>query len=182
MRLSLRSLSSLFCFSFCSLAASFAASRSAFSTSLERFASEAESLLSPCKLLLELDFNNEGIPKLNTEDFFCADAGVDCEAELKLFSGEELALTRIGAGEDVVGEPGTGSGMDAEMCIDCDDERRKNGIEDGVSRLCECPLLIEPVGLSGAPEGTARAEVVPMLTLDSVPALLGSLSGVFDAC
>lgn len=179
MRLSLRSLSSFFCFSFCSFAASLAASFSAFSTSLTRFASDAESLLSPCKLLLELDpFNKEGIPKLNTDDFFCAEVGVDCEAEVESLLGEELALTRDCAEEEKVGDPASGITVDAGICIDCDDERRKNGIEEGVSRLCDCPRRTEELGLRGAGWGTASADVVWVLALDSVPALLGNGSGV----
>lgn len=82
-RLSLRSLSSFFCFSFCNFAVSFAASFSDFSASfalLLSFKESLESLLLMCKLLLELEpLSNEGMPKLKTDDFFCEEPGTDCE-------------------------------------------------------------------------------------------------------
>lgn len=34
--------------------------------------------------------------------------------------------------------------------MDCEDERRKNGIEDGVRRFDDGPLRIEDEGLNGA--------------------------------
>lgn len=51
------------------------------------------SLLSPCRLLRELDFNNEGRPRLSTDDFFCEEAGVVGTARLDSLVGERLALT-----------------------------------------------------------------------------------------
>jgi hypothetical protein len=135
MRLSLRSLSSFFCLSFCSFAVSFA-NRSASFVRLFSFEESFESLFSACKLLLELDpFNNEGSPRLNTDDFFCAEAGVECEGEFASLEGEELAFTRDCA--EKVGEDDVGSVDDAGMCIDWEDERRKNGMEEGVRRLCD---------------------------------------------
>jgi hypothetical protein len=78
-----------------------------------------ESLLSPCKLLRELDpLSKEGIPRLNTDDFFCVEPGVDCEGELESLGGEELALTCNCDEEESVGEPDMGSMVDAGMCID----------------------------------------------------------------
>jgi hypothetical protein len=51
------------------------------------------SLLSPCRLLRELDFNNEGRPRLSTDDFFCEEAGVVGTVRLDSLFGERLALT-----------------------------------------------------------------------------------------
>jgi hypothetical protein len=51
------------------------------------------SLLSPCRLLRELDFNNEGRPRLSTDDFLCEEAGVFGTVRLDSLFGERLALT-----------------------------------------------------------------------------------------
>lgn len=122
-RLSLRSLSSFFCFSFRIFAFSFANSFSDFSASLDLCLSVGdsfESVFSACKLLLELDpFNNEGSPRLNTEDFFCAEPGVDCEEELGSLGGEELALTpRTCEDDDILGESDLGNVADNGICMD----------------------------------------------------------------
>jgi len=138
-----------------------------------------KSLLSPCKLLLELDpLSNEGMPRLNTDDFFCADTGVDCEGELESLQGEVLALTRNCEDEESVGEPDVRSVVDAGICIDCEDERRKKGIEEGVRRFWDWRRTSE-VGLRGVCCGTDSADIVWLLVLDSAPDRLGSRLGVF---
>jgi hypothetical protein len=85
--LSLRSLSSFFDLDLSSFFSSFCfAFRSSRSESLP------VSLLSAWKLFLELEpFNREGSPKLNTDDFRCAE-GVENEVKLFSLTGEALAL------------------------------------------------------------------------------------------
>jgi hypothetical protein len=132
-------------------------------------------------LLLELDpFRSEGNPKLNTELFFCA---VTRAGEVGLTSGvgDVLAFGRRpkladafppdGVGDTCVPVGGRG------RCIDCDDDRRKNGI-DGASPLFDGPLRSELDGLSGA----CAADVVRfVLALELVPDRLGPRrSGVLD--
>lgn len=131
--LSLRSFSSFFPFSLSLRPSSFALFESLFS-------------LSECKLRLELDpFKSDGKP--NTEDFLDVVGDVTCAS----FVGDVVLGGRkwvFDVDEEYVGEvddgtPGGGS------CMDWDDERRKNGIEDGVSRFVDGPLCIENDGLSG---------------------------------
>lgn len=78
--------------------------------------------------------------------------------------------------EDTEDEAGT---LVAVECIDWDEERRKNGMDDGVKRL-DCPRRIDEEGLM-AP-CTVRPELVFTLALESVPARLGmaTRSGVFE--
>lgn len=66
--------------------------------------------------------------------------------------------------------------------MDWDDERRKNGIEDGVSRLVDGPLRIDDDGLRGICWGTGGREAVRfVLELDAVSGRLGMRrSGVFE--
>ena len=81
MRLSLRSLSSFFDFSFSDLAFSFSLSRAAsfaFCSSFEA------SLESAWRLRLELDLSKDGRPRLRTEDFRLEEAGVETEVEVSL--------------------------------------------------------------------------------------------------
>ena len=51
----------------------------------------AVSLLSGCRLLLELDLRSDGNPKLSTEDFLC-EPGVLGTVRDESFTGEPLAL------------------------------------------------------------------------------------------
>ena len=145
--LSLRSLSSFFDFlSSDDVAASLPLLASLFS-------------LSECRLRLELEpFNNDGKPKLNTDDFF-ADPGtvgddrlVSLEGDIAL--GARRWLAEIGP-VDIVGETDVGGTVGGGTCIDCDDDRRKKGIEDGVRRLVEGPRRRDECGLRGAVGGRA---------------------------
>jgi hypothetical protein len=79
MRLSLRSLSFFFCFS--SLLLLFSAS---FAAAFAFCPSLSESFASEWRLLLELDFNNDGKPKLSIDDFFCEVPGVEVDIEMTL--------------------------------------------------------------------------------------------------
>jgi hypothetical protein len=118
--------------------------------------------LSECKLLRELDpFSRE--PKLSTDDFLCAEAepGVDGD-ESELSASDGTAGTTVNrrdawaAGLDVMlGDAARGPlpASGGWTFIDCDDDRRKNGIELGVSRLDVCRRT-EDDGLSGASAGS----------------------------
>lgn len=79
-------------------------------------------------------------------------------------------------GEVDDGTPGGG------ICIDWDDERRKNGMEEGVSRFEDGPLRIEEDGLRGICWGTGGTEAVRfVLELDAVSGRLRTRrSGVFE--
>lgn len=99
------------------------------------------SLLSPCRLLLELEpLSNEGNPKLSTDDFFCEELGVVGGGLDDSLTGDVvLALVRPcpdGTGTvGIVGETESGTALDIDICILCEDDRRKNGMEDGVRRF-----------------------------------------------
>ena len=135
-RLSLRSFSSFFNFD-----------RSAFSFSFcfDRLASRSESLpvslLSPpWRLFLELEpLSKEGIPKLKTEDFLFV-LGVDKEEVLgSSVPGDgpdfgSVARAPEYDADEVVGDVELGIAPEGK-CMDCDEERRKNGMEEGVRRL-----------------------------------------------
>lgn len=133
--LSLRSFSSFFCFSLSVLRpSSFPLRESLFS-------------LSECKLLLELEpLRSDGNP--NTDDFFCC-TEVCCVGDVTCVSliGDVALGGRRWELDEYVGEAeGTPGGG---ICMDCDDDRRKNGIDDGVNRLVEGPLRMEDEGLRG---------------------------------
>ena len=68
------------------------------------------------------------------------------------------------------------------ICIDCEDDRRKKGIDDGVNRLVEGPLRIDEDGLRGICWGTGGTDAVRfVLELDAVSGRLGTRrSGVLD--
>jgi hypothetical protein len=154
MRLSLRSLSSFF-FSFSAfsltLSASFVSRRCSFSDLASLFS------CSDCKLLRELEPRRmDGKPRLRTEDFLTAVPGVAGEDRLASVGVETVDLTRsrvdgFRPGDKTVGDVPFCS---PELCTCgvCDDERRKNGIEDGVSRL-DAPRRREDDGLSGVCAG-----------------------------
>lgn len=163
-RLSLRSLSSFF---------NFDLSAFSFSFCLDRLASRSESLpvslLSPpWRLFLELEpLRREGIPRLNTEDFLFV-LGVDKEEVLGGSvegDGPDFgSITRVPEYEvdEVVGDVEFGIALEGK-CMDCDEERRKKGIEEGVRRFDDVePWCMEEVGLNGAGGGS---EVVLVLTL-----------------
>lgn len=171
--LSLRSLSSFFDF--------FSSDDVAAALSLLLFAASLFSL-SECRLRLELEpFSNDGKPKLNTDDFF-ADPGtlgddrlVSLEGDIAL--GARRWLAEIGP-VDIVGETDVGGTVGGGTCIDCDDDRRKKGIEDGVRRLVEGPRRRDECGLRGAVGGTGGTFV---LALDAVSVRLEmNRSGVLE--
>lgn len=139
------------------------------------------SLLSPCRLLLELDLRSDGNPKLSTEDFLW-EPGVLGTVRDESLVGEPLVLRRlcveVGA-EGTVGEVDVGIAFVGGICILWEEERRKNGMDDGVRRL-DCCLRIDEAGLRGA---FCRADnpAVLLLPLEPVPGRLGnpfSRSGV----
>lgn len=147
MRLSLRSLSSFFFSSFDILSASFVSLR----VSLSDFISILS--LSDCRFFREVDPRK----KLSTEDFFCVELGV--AGEDKLVSAVEIVdLTRslTGAfltGDMTGGDDDEGCSLRFGGCAICDEDLRKNGIEDGVRRRVELPRRTEEDGLSGACAG-----------------------------
>ena len=71
----------------------------------------------------------------------------------------------------------------AGICTLCEDDRRKKGIEDGVSRLLDGPLLSEDEGLRGACWGIGGAGAVRfVLELDAVSGRLGARwSGLLES-
>jgi hypothetical protein len=162
-RLSLRSLSSFF-LSFSTLALIFSASFSALILSFPL------SLASECKLRRDDDLSKEGKPKLKTEDFFDAEPGTEVDSAAKSREGEVLFFER-----DAAGWPGgdvEGGTMGGGTCIDCEEERLKNGIEDGVN-LLDCVRWADD-------EVAGIADVVLLvLSLDPVPDRLRPRSGVF---
>ena len=79
------------------------------------------SLLSPCRLLRELDLSSEGRPK-STDDFFCEELGVVGTPRLDSLFGERLALTRWNAeapvpDDDRVGDVDTVIGFEGGICM-----------------------------------------------------------------
>lgn len=93
------------------------------------------SLLSACRLLLELDLSNEGKPKLSTDDFLCAELGVVGGRREDSLTGEVVALPRPCGAGSVVGDVDNGTGLEVARWTLCEEERLKKGIEDGVRRL-----------------------------------------------
>lgn len=101
------------------------------------------SLLSPCKLLLELEpLSNEGNPKLRTDDFFCDVLGVvgggleDDSLIGELFASlVRLCPDGMTGAVGIVGDTEAGAAFDIDICTLCEDERRKNGMEEGVRRF-----------------------------------------------
>ena len=167
--LSLRSLSSFFDF-FSS--DDVAASRPLFASLFS---------LSECRLRLELEpFNNDGKPKLNTDDFL-ADPGTVGDDRLVSFVGDIVLGARrcvAEAGpEESVGETDVGGTLGG-TCIDCDEDLLKKGIEDGVRRLVEGFRRTDEEGLRGAFAGTGGTFV---LALEAVSARLDvRRSGVLE--
>lgn len=179
-RLSLRSLSS-FLLSFSALSRDFSASLAARCASLCASLSErADSFsLSECKLLRDADpRSRDGRPKLSIDFFALAEPGVAGDDRLESVGGDMVDLTRrralvLGGGDADLGAAPGGT------CIDWDDERRKKGMDDGVSRLDE-PRWSEDDGLSGPWLG-ARPVLSAwfVLWLDAVSGRLGAVcSGV----
>ena len=72
--------------------------------------------------------------------------------------------------DDVVGGVELGIALEGK-CMDCDEDRRKNGMEEGVRRFDDAePWCIEEVGLNGAGGGS---EVVLVLALADDSILFG---------
>ena len=70
--------------------------------------------------------------------------------------------------DEVVGDVELGIAPEGK-CMDCDEERRKKGMEDGVRRFDEAePWCTEEVGLNGA-----GSEVVVVLAPTEVSSLFG---------
>ena len=127
--------------------------------------------------------SNDGKPRLNTEDFF-AEVGTVGEERLLSFVGDMVLGARrcwpdAGPEESVgdtelVGMPGGGT------CIDCEDDRLKKGIDDGVRRFVDVFRRIDEDGLSGIFCG--RGGTLVLAPLEAVPVRLDTKrSGVFDA-
>ncbi len=170
--LSLRSLSSFFGFSLSDDVA--ALSRLLF-TSFS---------LSECRLRLELEpLSNEGRPKLNTEDFF-AELGTVGEEKLLSFVGDMVLGARRcvpDAGpEESVGDTEVVGILGAGTWIECEDDRLKKGIDEGVRRFVDVFRRIDEDGLSGTFCGMGGTLV--LAPLEAVPVRLETKrSGVFDA-
>lgn len=159
--LSLLSLSSFLCRSF---SASFATRASSFALFASLFS------LSECKLLLELEpFSNDNP---NTDDFRCVELGVVCTCSFSFSLGGDLLGGR--RWEEMWWCVGEIDEFVAEACTDCEDDRRKKGMEEGVKRLVEGPRRIEEDGLSGVCWGTGGSDAVRfVLPLDAVSGRLG---------
>lgn len=124
------------------------------------------SLLSPpWRLFLELEpLSRDGIPKLSIEDFLFV-LGVDKEeVPGRSAEGDEpdfggTARVPEYDVDEVVGDVEFGIALDGKW-MDCDEERRKNGMEDGVRRFDDVePWCVEEVGLNGAGGGNEVALV-----------------------
>jgi len=135
-RLSLRSFSSFFNFDLSAFSFSFC-----FDLLTSRSESFPVSLLSPpWRLFLELEpLSKDGIPRLNTEDFRFV-LGVDKEEVLGSSVegdgpdfGSAARVPEYDA-DEVVGDVEFGIVLEGK-CMDCDEERRKNGMEEGVRRF-----------------------------------------------
>jgi hypothetical protein len=102
----------------------------------------------------------EGKPRLRTDDFFCVEPGV--AGEDRLASEDEMVdFTRsrpdgFFAGDMTGGDMALCSPVLC-TCVDCEDDRRKNGIEDGVSRFPDAPRRSEDDGLMGPIVGARPA-------------------------
>ena len=125
------------------------------------------SLLSPpWRLFLELEpLSRDGIPRLNTEDFLFV-LGVDKEETLgRSVDGDgpdfgNAARVPEYDVDEVVGDVELGTAPEGK-CMDCDEERRKKGIEEGVRRFDgPDPWCTEEVGLNGAGGGSEVAFVL----------------------
>lgn len=157
-RLSLLSFSSFFNFDLSALSFSFC-----FDLLTSRSESLPVSLLSPAwRLFLELEpLSRDGRPKLNIEDFLFV-LGVDKEEVLGGSVGDEPdfgSTTRVPEyeAEEVVGDVESGIVLEGKW-MDCDEERRKNGMEEGVRRFDDVePWCAEEVGLKGAGGGSEVA-------------------------
>lgn len=156
MRLSLRSFSSFFNFDLSAFSFSFC-----FDLLKSRSESLPVSLLSPpWRLFLELEpLSREGMPRLNMEDFRFV-LGVDKEEVLgSSVEGDEPdfgSAARVPEydADEVVGDVEFGTALEGKW-IDCDDERRKKGMEEGVRRFDDVvPWCTEEVGLKGAGGGS----------------------------
>lgn len=160
-RLSLLSFSSFFNFDLSDFSFSFC-----FDLLTSRSESLPVSLLSPAwRLFLELDpLSRDGMPKLNIDDFLFV-LGVDKEELLGGSGGDEPDFgseTRVPEYEadEVVGDVEFGIVLEGKW-MDCDEERRKKGMEEGVRRFNDVePWCTEEVGLNGAGGGS---EVVLVL-------------------
>ena len=89
------------------------------------------------------------------EDFLCA-----VEGGLKSNPGE-VRFLYVDVGGGILLEEGGDDGvveLDIGNCIDWDEDRRKNGMEEGVSRF-DCPRRTDDVGLRGPGCGGANAKV-----------------------
>ena len=156
MRLSLRSFSSFFNFDLSAFSFSFC-----FDLLRSRSESLPVSLLSPpWRLFLELEpLSKEGMPRLNMEDFRFV-LGVDKEEVLgSSAEGDEPDFGKAAQvpeydADEVVGDVEFGMALEGKW-IDCDDERRKKGMEEGVRRFDDVvPWCTEEVGLNGAGGGS----------------------------
>jgi hypothetical protein len=104
------------------------------------------------RLFLELEPRRK--PRLRTDDFFCAELGVAGDDKLASV-GEIVDFTRSRAvvvflmGEVTGGDTGLACSFSLGGWADCEDERRKKGMEDGVSRRVEVPRRREEEGLRG---------------------------------
>ena len=135
------------------------------------------SLLSPpWRLFLELEpLSRDGIPRLNTEDFLFV-LGVDKDEVLgRSVEGDgpdfgKAARVPEYDADEVVGDAELGIVLEGK-CMDCDEERRKKGMEEGVRRFDDAePRWMEEVGLNGAGGGN---EVVLVLALAEDSILFG---------
>lgn len=114
-----------------------------------------------------------GSPKLKTEDLRW-EAGVESDGSL---AGVFITRDDVYDPDDAVGEV---EGRDGGKCIDCEDDLRKKGIEDGVSLFVD-PRRTEASGLRGACGSEGAEAVWFVLTLDAVTGRLAELSGVLAA-
>ena len=110
--------------------------------------------LSEWRLRLELEpFSSDGKPRLSTEDFF-AEPWTVGEDKLVSFVGDVVLGARRWVPEvgpvDRVGDTAVGGMPGGGTCIDCDDDRLKKGIEEGVRRFVDGFRRMDDDGLSGA--------------------------------
>lgn len=139
--------------------------------------------LSEWRLRLELEpLSSEGKPKLNTEDFF-AELGTVGDERLLSFVGDIVLGARRcvpDAGpEESVGDTELVGILGGGTCIECEDDRLKKGIDDGVRRFVDVLRRIDEEGLSGTFCGMGGTLV--LAPLEAVPVRLETKrSGVFD--
>lgn len=133
--------------------------------------------LSECKLFLELDpLRSDGKPKLSTDDFFVP--GVAGDDRLESVGGDIVDLTRrraLGFGAGIAGGDADFGPPPGGTCIDCEDERRKKGIDDGVRRLDDPRRRDDDEGLSGSWLGARPPVFWFVLALDAVSGRLGAV-------